>query len=228
MTKIAEVSRGNYYFVENTANLDAMFTRELGGLTETVASNVHVVLRDLPGAQAVDAIGYPASRDGNALVIPFADLRAGESRKVVVRVHVTPVLGSGSHVVAEPEVWWSGVGARRGLRHAYTRLEANVTDDTATIAASIDHAAVQAVEDARSARALDEATAVYEKQGYQAAARVLIDRKAAVHMRAAAIGDAKAMDKLDADNGEALQMLESLPAAKATKAVRVKSYELAR
>jgi Ca-activated chloride channel family protein len=226
MTRIAEVGRGNYYFVEDTANLGAMFERELGGLAATVATDVHVVLPDVPGASAIDAIGYPATRLGSSLVIPVSDVRAGESRKVVVRVHVAA--GVDSRIVAEPQLAWRGVGVAAGLRHAYARLEATTSDDPAAIAAATDHLAVQAVEQARSAQALEEVTQVYEKQGYQAAEQVMQQRVTAMHARAAAIGDAQAMDKLDAANGEAMQMMKSMAPAKATKAVRVKSYELAR
>ena len=233
MTRIAEVGRGNYYFVENTANLGAMFARELGGLADTVASDVHVTLRDVPGATAVETFGYPASRDGGGLVIPVADVRAGETRKVIVRIRVAAgasAIGA-TRMVATPELTWRSVGpgaGALGLRHAYARLVAEITDDAAAIAAGVDHTAVQEVEAARSARALDEATLVYETQGYAAAERVLQVRAQAIQARAAAIGDSMAMTKLDAESGEAMTMMKTLPPAKATKAVRVKSYELAR
>ena len=49
MLRLAEVGRGNYYFVEDTGALAAMFDRELSGLAETVAPTCGSRWRPGPG-----------------------------------------------------------------------------------------------------------------------------------------------------------------------------------
>jgi Ca-activated chloride channel family protein len=224
MVRLANVGRGNYYFVEDTANLDAMFSRELGGLAETIGTNVKLVLTDTPDARVIDAYGYPLDRAGDTTIVPIADLRAGETRKVVLRVRVTPhELGPRS--LAKVELGWRrpGDGA---IRHAITTARATVTDDPQQVAASVHVPTVEAVESARSARALEEANGVYDSHGVDAARQVL-------ELRGAAIGantylDAKTSERLRRTNEEALETLRAAPGAKAKKVNAVKAYQLAR
>jgi Ca-activated chloride channel family protein len=52
MRRLAEVGRGNYYFVEDTVALSAMFMRELAGLGHIVASAVELVVTRRPGCRS--------------------------------------------------------------------------------------------------------------------------------------------------------------------------------
>jgi Ca-activated chloride channel family protein len=108
MQRLANVGHGSYYFVEDTANLAAMFSRELGSLSETVASQVGLVLTDGPGARIVEAYGYPMERVGSHAIIPIADLRAGETRKVVLRAQLAPA-HTGPLTITELELAWQRI-----------------------------------------------------------------------------------------------------------------------
>jgi Ca-activated chloride channel family protein len=178
MVRLAEVGRGNYYFVEDTRHLDAMFARELGGLADTIATDVRLVLIERPGVRIEEAYGYPLTRAGDHVIVPVADLRAGETRKVVLRVHVAAAK-TGAANVADVQLGWRRVidGVHR---KASASVRVDVVDDAGAVAASADPAAVLAVEQALSARALEEATLVYETQGADAARMVLQKRVDAV------------------------------------------------
>ncbi len=224
MVKLANVGRGNYYFVEDTTGLDSMFARELGGLAETIGVNAKLVLTDNADARILEAYGYPMERAGDHAIIPIADLRAGESRKVVLRVRVSPKQ-TGPLSLAKVELGWQrpGDGA---IRHAGVTAIADVVDDASQIADSVDPGTVQAVESARSAAALEEANGVYDSHGADAARQVL-------ELRNAAIGSSKYLDaataaRLRRTNDEALETLRTGPAAKAKKVNAVHAYELAR
>jgi len=65
MRRLAEVGRGSYYFVEDTVALSAMFSRELGSLSRTVASDVRLVATVAPGVRIEEAYGYPMTRAGD-------------------------------------------------------------------------------------------------------------------------------------------------------------------
>jgi Ca-activated chloride channel family protein len=232
MRRLAEVGRGNYYFVEDTVALSAMFGRELGTLSQTVASDVRLVVS--PQAQdgqrpvhIEEAYGYPVTRTGDSgdvVVVPVADLRAGESRKVVLRVKIAAP-PSGELVVARAEVTWRSVPD--GLQHrARAVATVDIVGDPAAVAASVDPAAMQAVEKALSARALEDAAAAYDRDGIPAAKQILDRRLRAVRANAAYLGR-DTVDALEAVSGNALDGFARTP-AQAKKATSVKAHELAR
>jgi Ca-activated chloride channel homolog len=223
MVQLANVGRGNYYFVEDTQRLDEMFRRELGNLAQTVAADARLVLTDGPGARIEEAYGYPLVRSGDHVIIPVADLRAGETRKVVLRVAITPAQ-TGPMTVARVELGWRRV-ADGVARHATTSARAEVVEDAAAVAASVDPGTVEIVEQALSARALEEASEVYETHGADAAQQVLQLRGAQVRANKHLSKDAAY--KLDTDNNAALDTIKTVPSTKARKVNRVRAYELA-
>ena len=224
MRRLAEVGRGNYYFVEDTVALSAMFSRELGNLSQTVASDVRLVATAGAGIRIEEVYGYPMTRVGDSVIIPVADLRAGETRKVVFRVTVAAT-HRGSLVISGIDVGWHRVsdGVQRA---AHTAAEVDVVDDPSAVAASIDPATMAIVEKALSARALEEAATAYDKGGITEAKQVLDRRSQAVRANAAYLG-ADAVESLEAVSRDAIDGFAKAP-AQAKKAASVKSYELAR
>ena len=220
MQRIAEVGRGNYYFVEDTAQLGAMFSRELGGLTETVASDVKLLVEGGADVRIETALGYPMERQGNWVVIPVADLRAGETRKVVLRVTTTNTSLASAHV----QLGWRRV-SDGSVRHATAEATAEITESASAVASSVDRGAMQAVEEALSAQALDHATTVYETQGYDAAKAVLDERVEQMNKNIYLAPAARA--RIETATGAAADSFRAAPATKAKKVGRVQAYELA-
>lgn len=221
MQRIAEVGRGNYYFVEDTAQLSAMFSRELGGLTETVAADVKLLVEGGADVRIETALGYPMERQGSWVVVPVADLRAGETRKVVLRVTTTTTSLASAHV----QLGWRRV-SDGAIRHATAEATAQITDRASTVASSVDRPAMQAVEEALSSQALDRATTVYETQGYDAAKRVLDERVEQMNTNVYLAPAARA--RIETATGAAAESFRAEPATKARKVGRVQAYELAR
>jgi len=224
MRRLAEVGRGSYYFVEDTVALSAMFSRELGSLAKTVASEVRLVATPAPGVRIEEAYGYPMTRSGDSVVVPIADLRAGDTRKVVFRVTIAAG-HEGPLTVSQIDVGWHRVSD--GLqRAAHTTAEADVVDDPRAVAASVDVATMAAVEKALSARALEEAATEYERNGMAAAKQILDRRVEAVRANRALLG-ADTVDALESVSTETLDGFAKAP-AQAKKAASVKAHELAR
>jgi Ca-activated chloride channel family protein len=224
MRRLAEVGRGNYYFAEDTAVLATMFGRELTTLSQTVAADVRLIVRAQRPVHIAEAYGYPVIRTADGVIVPVADLRAGETRKVVLRLQLTAP-ASGELAVAEAEVVWRSVPD--GAQHrAHALATAGVVDDPEAVAASVDPAAMQAVERALSARALEDAAAAYERDGLPAAQQILDRRSRAVRANAATLGR-DTVEALDAVSGQALEGFARAP-AQAKKAASVTAHELAR
>lgn len=224
MRRLAEVGRGNYYFVEDTVAMAAMFSRELGTLGQTVASDVRLVVAAGPGVRIEEAYGYPMTRAGDRVVVPVADLRAGETRKVVFRVTVAAA-HEGPLVIAAVEVGWHRV-ADGVPRAAHTTAVVDVVQDPAAARASVDPATMHIVEQALSARALEQAAAAYDHGGMVEAQQILEQRSQAVRANAAYLGRG-AVDALDAAQARTIDGFARAPAA-AKKAASVTAHELAR
>ncbi|MDX2094315.1 MAG: VWA domain-containing protein [Kofleriaceae bacterium] len=223
MQRLADFGRGNYCFVEDTGHLAAMFQQELGGLVETAASDAFLELTDRPGVRIEEAYGYPLARIGNGVRIPISDLRAGETRKVVLRVHIAAA--EGALPLADVRFGWRRV--RDGAaRSATTTATASVVDDARVVADSVVPWAAQAVEEALSARALEEASLVYETDGYESAKRVLEQRVDALRRNRVLAPEVRA--RIEAVSTEAVESFRAAPPGKATKASRAAAYELAR
>lgn len=227
MMRLADVGRGNYYFVEDTRHLDAMFAKELGGLAETVAADVRLVLTEGAGVRIAEAYGYPMTRAGDHVLVPVADLRAGETRKVVFRVHVDTI-ATRTLDVTTVQLGWRRV-ADGASREAQTKVRVEMTDDLREVEQTMDIATVEAVEQVNTARAFEEASTVYDTQG-AAAAQEIIDRRVQAIRANKALPQAAA-EKLEQQSFEAKGDFAAAPSggaagAKAKKASRAKAYDL--
>jgi Ca-activated chloride channel family protein len=230
MSEMAVAGRGNYYFVEQFADLATMFDQELASLGETVAVDTRLELVPAAGVTIVEAYGYRIERKDGTTIVPIADLRAGESRKVVVRVRVTADR-AGELDLVSTRLAWRPVGAHQ-LRVIDSRLAVTVTDDAAAVERSTIAAAERQVQEAQMANAIDQATEAYELGDTSRANQILEGRARAAAEAAAAIGDADLGRRLDDVKQKASQNF-AVPArgaagSRATKANRNLSYELAR
>jgi Ca-activated chloride channel homolog len=224
MTRLADVGRGRYYFVEDTAELARQFATELAGLAETVASDTRLVIDPGQGVHVTEVYGYPFAREGHRVIVPIADLRAGELRKVVIRTAVTRTT-PGHIEIASFALHYRRI-ADGAVLSGHAALAATLTTDAGAVAAGSDRAAINAVEQARTASVLEEATRTYEHQGQAAAERVL--RRHLSDVRANKYVDAPALEAIEAASGDAIVNFAKEPPQKAKKAARADAYKLAR
>jgi Ca-activated chloride channel family protein len=222
MMRLARVGHGNYYFAENTQTLGAMFAQELGGLTQTVAADLRLDIRETGGTRVLDAYGYPLVREGGSLTVPVADLRAGEVRKVVLRVLVSS--GEGAAQVASLDLGWRRIadGAHRDSQAVVTTT---VVTDADEAARSTDRGALEEAEAAHSARVVEQAARTYETQGAEAAQQVLDMHMTELDKNGLLGKDARA--KLQATEMKVKADFAKKPAPAATKSARAAAYELA-
>ena len=222
MMRLARVGHGNYYFVENTATLRDMFAQELGGLTQTVAADLRLDVREAPGTRVVDAYGYPLLREGDSITVPVADLREGEVRKVVLRVAVTG--SEGVAQVAHLDLGWRRV-ADGVHRDSEAIVTTTIVTDPAEVMRTTDRKTLEEAEAAHSARVVEQAARVYETQGAAAAEAVMDQHMTELDKNGLLGAGAKA--KLQATEGQIRMDFAQKPAAAATKSARAEAYKLA-
>ncbi len=223
MMNLADVGHGNYYFVEDTAKLGDMFARELSGLGTTVGADARLIVDPAPGVYIEEAYGYQLLRQGSRVVVSLPDLRADKPLKVVFRTTLPAVLGA--REVAKLELHWRHV-SDGAADLATAQVATVVTTDQAAVTKSIDINATTAIEQARTARVLEDATTIYERDGYEAAQRVLDRHRNAV--RANRNISAPAATAIEAKTNDAIVNFGKAQPAKAKKAARADAYELAR
>lgn len=231
MSSIAISGQGNYYFAEHAGDLGQMFASELDTLGDTVASGVRLTLAPADGVDVLEAYGYPLERTTAGIFVPIADMRGGETRKVVFRVR-TNAQSPGNIAVAALSVRYHDVEAN-AARAQQASITAVATMDRAAVDASRDKDANRHVERARSAKTLEEATVLYES-GQPAAAEALLDHHFAQSAAMAEeLGDDGFADELKAVSGKAKNTLKPAPKGssdfkRGAKSSRKAAYELAK
>jgi Ca-activated chloride channel family protein len=230
MTNIAVAGRGNYYFVENSSDLSRIFEQELGSLGETFAVDARLEVTPAPGVEVVDAYGYRVARDGGVISVPIADLRAGDSRKVVLQLRVDAARAGDMDLVTT-EMKWREVGQHQG-RIAKGAVRVVVSDDATAVAGSRDGAAARGVQEAQLANAIDQATEAYEQGDAQRAQQILEVQAAAGAATARDLDDAELEKKIEtvrkSASGEFAAPAKGDGGRRASKNTRNLSYDLAR
>ena len=228
MAGIASAGRGNYYFVERAGDLAAMFERELGRLGETMFTAGELALRPGPDVELLEAIGYPLVRDADGWRVPVADLRRGEQRKVVLRVRVHATRATQDIV----SVSWR-YRTLAGVAHEQLAVaRATVTRDAGAVERGRDRAALELIEQARTARALGDASAAFAAGDTGDANQILSQRRAELQGSAGMIDHQALKDieaaTLDAERGFADAPEPSAPAGqRALKGNSAAMFELA-
>lgn len=230
MTALAVAGAGSYYFVESSAALAKIFDDELKKVGATAATEVKVALSPADGIQILEAYGYDIVREGDRAIISVADLHAGETRKVVLRLHVEAAK-AGAIDIADVEVSYRKVddGSHQVVA-MHSRAEA--TRSTQAVLEGRDKDATLHVERARTARAINQATELYERGDFAAAQRVLDSRKREAKAIAGDMGFAELDEEVTGaaawaeDNMQAAPTSQGAGGARAKKANRKGAYDL--
>jgi Ca-activated chloride channel family protein len=231
MAGIASAGRGNYYFVERAGDLSAMFARELGRLGETMFTAGELALRPGADVELLEAIGYPLVRDADGWRVPVADLRRGEQRKVVLRVRVNATRAT-QDIVA---VTWRYRTLTGAAEQQLAVARAMVTGDAGEVERSRDVEALQLIEQARTAAALEQAAAAYGDGDGVRAREILVERQQVLQGYAGTLDGeaAKAMRDIQDATEQVERGFAEAPAAaapaglRARKGTSVQAYDLA-
>ncbi len=230
MTGIAVVARGNYYFVEDTRQLVTMFDHELDSLGQTVATDATVTITPAAGVDVLETYGYTSTSAGGATIVPISDLRAGETRKLVVRVRVNATAAS-TMELAKVTLSYRPQGGKSPVSTVAT-ADVAITDDTGVVEAGLDRDAVRQVEQARTGAALDQATEAYQQGDGDKAREILRARAAEAKAAAGAIADPSLANDIDTVTTKTEAHFAAPPAAapgkRAAKDTRRDAYDLYR
>jgi len=88
MTKLAQNSDGNTYFVESSRDLPRIFSAELGDVLSVFARDVILEIEILVGARPIRIIGRDGRLDDRRVEIRLNNLYGGQEKYVLVEVEV--------------------------------------------------------------------------------------------------------------------------------------------
>jgi Ca-activated chloride channel homolog len=174
MEAIAEAGRGNYHYVKDASDLDRVIAEEMAGIQTTVATNVELRLTPVcPGVEITEVHGYESKREGNAFLVPMADLAGNDSRKLLVSLKV-PSNQNGQVTTLHAELVYRDAKGTE-VHTAKLDLGVAVSEDTAAVTASVDSNVMAQALQLQAAKSMREAAQAYES-GDQAAAVRIIDQ----------------------------------------------------
>jgi len=88
MTRLAERSDGNHYFVENSRDLPRIFAAELGDVLSVVARKVIIEIDCPDGVRPLRVIGRDGRIRGNRVEVHLNQLYGGQQKYVLLEVEV--------------------------------------------------------------------------------------------------------------------------------------------
>jgi Ca-activated chloride channel family protein len=187
MEALAENGRGQYYYVRDAGELQAVFDGELRSMQATVATNAELRLEPAcAGVEIVEVYGYSTRRDGSAVIVNLADLVGGDKRKVVARLRVPAhTAGKAGVLTASFAFDPSGGGARQ---IAMSRLGVEVANDPVAVDRSADATVIAKVAQVESGLAIREAAEAYSRGDMARAKSVIAAQRQSVRDKAERYG----------------------------------------
>ncbi len=90
MTKLAQKSDGNTYFVEDSSDLPRIFAAELGDVLSVVAREVKVIIKCSDGVRPLRVIGRDGIVHGDSAELYLNQLYGGQEKFALLEVEIPP------------------------------------------------------------------------------------------------------------------------------------------
>lgn len=138
MTRLAQRSDGNTYFVEHSADLSRIFAAELGDVLSVVARRVVIEIEFPAGVRPINFVGRDGTIRGQRAELTLNQLYGGQEKFALVEVEVSP-----SRPGAEIEIAAARVSYEDALNQRSATLTAKrsvqFSASKAAVVASADH-----------------------------------------------------------------------------------------
>ena len=189
MTRLAQRSDGNTYFVERSADLPRIFAAELGDVLSVVARRVVIEIEFPAGVRPINFVGRDGTIRGQRAELTLNQLYGGQEKFALVEVEVSP-----SRPGAEIEIAAARVSYEDALNQRTATLTAKrsvqFSASQAVVVASADHQ-VQADYAANAlAVAKDEAVALVDAGRRDLAAKKIRDKAEELRATGSVYGNA--------------------------------------
>lgn len=138
MTRLAQRSDGNTYFVENSSDLSRIFAAELGDVLNVVARRVVIEIEFPEGVRPITFVGREGSIRGQRAELTLSQIYGGQEKFALVEVEVAP-----SRAGSEREIARARVSYENAMNQRPTTLTAKrsvrFSASAAAVVGSADH-----------------------------------------------------------------------------------------
>lgn len=135
MTRLAEASEANYYYVKDAEKLPGVFDEELGTVRSIVARDLRLIITLPEGVQGTGLLGEEEiSFQGRTLTIPLSEFSSGQTRRFLVGVKVPPGTGSDVHLAGVQLAYFDTAGRNQSTE---VTVRAGRSADAKTVTASM-------------------------------------------------------------------------------------------
>jgi Ca-activated chloride channel family protein len=138
MTRLAERSDGNTYFVEDSSDLPRIFAAELGDVLNVVARRVVIEIDFPEGVRPLNFVGRDGAIRGQKAELTLNQLYGGQEKFALVEVEVAPSRPGTEREVARARVRFDDAVNQRSASLDATR-SVKFSEDTRTVVASANH-----------------------------------------------------------------------------------------
>lgn len=138
MTRLAQRSDGNTYFVEDSAELPRIFAAELGDVLNVVARSVVIEIEFPDGVRPLRFVGREGAIRGRRAELALNQLYGGQEKFALIEVEVGPAASGAEREIARANVRYDdAVNDRPATLAAVRRVQ--FSGESKTVIASADH-----------------------------------------------------------------------------------------
>lgn len=225
MTRLAQRSDGNTYFVESSRDLAGIFNAELGDVLSIVARSVVLRMEFPEGVRPLAFVGRDGVIRGQNAEVTLNQLYAGQEKFALVEVEIAPSSAGSEREVARARLTFENA---LDLRPVTLRAsgKATFTAHERDVIASANHRVQADYARNITVMAKDAAVELVDDNRRDEAARVLRQRSAELEKMARVYGNAE-VQAVVVENKQEADRLESAGLDKATrKSYRAESVQV--
>jgi Ca-activated chloride channel family protein len=172
MTRLAQRSDGNTYFVEDSRDLPRIFASELGDVLNVVARHVVIEIEFPAGVRPLNFVGRDGSIRGQRAELTLNQLYGGQEKFALIEVEVSPSKSGAEIEIARARVSYDDALNQRAAT-AVAKRNVQFSSSRAVVVSSADHKVQAAYAANALAVAKDEAVALVDANRRDQAAAVL-------------------------------------------------------
>lgn len=177
MTRLAQCSDGNTYFVENSADLPRIFAAELGDVLSIVARRVVIEIEFPEGVRPLGFIGRHGVIRGQKAELTLSQLYGGQEKFALVEVEVSPTKSGKRREIARARVSYEDALNQKNATLTAART-VEFSTSTKKVVSSADHRVQTDYAANVLANAKDEAVALVDSNRRVEAGALLRQRAA--------------------------------------------------
>ena len=225
MTRLAQESDGNTYFVENSEDLPRIFKAELGDVLSVVAREVRITIDCTGDVRPLRVIGRDARINGRQVELDLNQLYGGQEKYVLVEVEVPPTDDGLDRQLAVARCEYENLLTRKAaVASGTTRVTFSRTDDK--VQASVNAPVVKVVVLNEAAAAKDTALDLVDQDRPAEAAAVMRANSERLRQVGKKYGDDKMLREAESlETGADQAVNGALPAA-VRKEMKADSYQM--